>query len=192
MNEFDAIYAAGGWDNKGSGPGSTELFTRDFRKVFENLLKERGIKSVFDLGCGDWQWQRHVKWPALKYIGWDVSNVALHDAAETWVHLPDQTRLDLQPEYHQLNAFSQPLWPEADLLIVKDVLHHISAFKARRLALQASFYDYVLWVVDMDAKKVPVNWPFNNISMPLYEFDLTVEDYRYGPKHVFLQDNTHS
>jgi SAM-dependent methyltransferase len=192
MNEFDQIYASGGWDGKGSGPGSTEPFTREFRGVFEKLLVERKIKSVFDLGCGDWQWQRHVDWSGINYRGWDVSAIALEEAGS---HIPLTPLGSPGGKFYlqQLDAFSSALWPEADLMIVKDVLHHISPFKARMLGQKSFLYDYVLWVVDLNEKGYPVNWPWitlGGVPSTIYKFDTSIEDYRYGNKSALLQINT--
>lgn len=191
MNEFDQIYANGGWDGKGSGPGSTEGFTREFRGVFEKLLKERNVKSVFDLGCGDWQWQRHVEWGETKYVGWDICEMAVENAkCASFAKKPDWKHRWFITE----DAFSQPLWPEADLLLVKDVVHHISRFKARMLVERAKLYSYVLWIVDLDESGRVVNWPEKHFTRTepgklIYAFDLSVESYRYGPKATFLQTN---
>ena len=53
QSDFEAIYANGGWDGMGSGPGSTPTFTEGFRKVLEEILKKYYVRSVLDIGCGD-------------------------------------------------------------------------------------------------------------------------------------------
>lgn len=190
--EFDQIYQQGGWDDKGSGPGSTELFTRRFREVFQNLLVERNIRSVFDMGCGDWRWQRYVDWGEIIYTGWDVSSHAIRDVK---LRIAESGRKATYAIARTLDAFDQPLWPEHDLLLVKDVVHHISPYRVRMLIERAKYYNYVLWVVDYGENSVgdmypcnwhgefPVNWPL------IYAFDRSVDNYRYGPKAAFLQVN---
>lgn len=184
--EFEDIYAGGGWDGQGSGPGSTEAFTRGFREVLEKLLRERQIKSVFDLGCGDWQWQRHVKWPSVSYTGWDVSETAVVKTREA-MHLTWNLTFYAVCQ----DAFTQPLWPEADLLIVKDVVHHVSPFRMRMLRERARLYNFVLWVVDVEtlAGARWCNWQGEYPAvMPLHTFD-TSPPYPYGPKIAYLQEN---
>lgn len=189
MNEFDEIYSKGGWDGLGSGPGSTEAFTRGFRKVFENLIKEKKIKSVFDLGCGDWQWQQHVNWGLgeMNYVGWDISDIAYHRA------YPPSGKLGLLSDFRLevRDAFREPLWPEADLLLVKDLVHHISPYRVRQLVERAKLYDYVLWVLDINSDGSIINRVSGMlpISQMIYRFDTSVENYRYGPKCAFLQTN---
>lgn len=187
MNEFDEIYSNGGWDNLGSGPGSTEVFTRGFRKVFEKLLKDKNIKSVFDLGCGDWSWQQHVEcWPeGMRYVGWDASLIAI-SGIERFLANKDSVY-----SMHVKDAFSEPLWPEADLLLVKDVVHYISPYRVRQLVERAKLYDYVLWVVGINSDGSIINRVSGMlpISQMIYRFDTSVENYRYGPKCAFLQSN---
>jgi SAM-dependent methyltransferase len=190
-NEFEPLYRKGGWDGQGSGPGSTEAFTRGFREVFEKLLADLKITSVFDLGCGDWQWQQHVRWDHMRYTGWDVSQTALNQAdlefGKTASH--NDFRLEIK------DAFIEPLWPKTDLLLVKDVVHHLDKKAVLKLIKRAHHYPCVLWVVDIEkssegTRHFPCNWPIKHgclIGTKLYEFDTSVENYRYGPKAAILQ-----
>lgn len=192
--EFENLYQSGGWSGKGSGPGSSELFTREFRKVFEKLMVDLKIKSVFDLGCGDWQWQRHVKWPeGIKYRGWDASETAIEKAAS---NVPVDGDFRFHVVLSGRDAFQVPIWPETDLLLVKDVVHHLSKFRVRQLIEKAKPYDYVLWVVDTEGPSDgyinhPCNWPICNPlrGEEIFRFDLKVEGYPYGPKSAILQIN---
>lgn len=189
--DFESIYQAGGWNGKGSGPGSTELFTREFRKVFERLLVDLKVRSVFDLGCGDWQWQRHLKWPAgIQYEGWDVSESAV-SAARIAIQDTTANRPFL---VNVMDAFAAPVWPERDLLLVKDIVHHLSRFRVRQLIERAKLYDYVIWVVDLDLQRSVCNWPgstdeFMNKCGFVYDFDYSIDRYPFGPKSAFLQIN---
>lgn len=185
MNEFEQIYRTGGWDGEGSGPGSTEEFTREFRLRFQALLENLNIKSVFDLGCGDWQWQQYLNWNGVRYKGWDVSESAVHKGTCTLPLIPTDAASVL--ECH--DAFLEPLWPEADLLLVKDVVHHISPYRVRMLIERAKLYSYVVWVMDVNEALTPINWHSGSLfGYSFYTFD-TSPPYRYGPKMAFLQTN---
>lgn len=187
--DFEKLYQSGGWDGQGSGPGSSESFTTGFRAVFENLLAELKIKSVFDLGCGDWQWQRHVNcWPeGLSYIGWDVSETAIRNIPRFIANKDSTYRMLVK------DAFIEPIWPEADLLLVKDVVHHISPFRVRMLNERARLYSYVLWVLDCESESpgiaMPCDWHGERAEWDhIYEFDIS-PPYGYGRKAAFLQIN---
>src|SRR6478609_5527238 len=112
---FDHIYKNNLWIC-GSGPGSTEENTRQYRWFLQNILKSNHIKSVLDIGCGDWQFSRHIDWTGIDYVGVDVSAMVLAN-----------TRTFARPgiAFRELNAVTDQL-PSADVLIAKDVLQHWS------------------------------------------------------------------
>ncbi|MFY9317852.1 MAG: class I SAM-dependent methyltransferase [Burkholderiales bacterium] len=112
---FDDIYRNDRWRG-GSGTGSSAEVTRPYREFLHNFLRSNHVRSVLDLGCGDWQFSQHMDWSGIAYLGVDVSKVVL-----------ENTRRHARPgvEFRHLNAVTEPL-PAADLLIAKDVLQHWS------------------------------------------------------------------
>jgi SAM-dependent methyltransferase len=112
---FDDIYRSDAWSG-GSGMGSREELTRDYRTFLQYFLNDNHIKSVVDLGCGDWQFSRHMDWTGIDYTGLDVSTLALERA---------QAFARPGIRFAQVNAVTDPL-PAAEILIVKDVLQHWS------------------------------------------------------------------
>ena len=112
---FDDIYSQDVWQG-GSGTGSREALTRDYRMFLQGLLQQARVKSVVDLGCGDWQFSRHMDWSGIDYTGVDVSAVVL-----------ETLRPFERPgvRFLRANAVTDTL-PPADLLIAKDVLQHWS------------------------------------------------------------------
>lgn len=112
---FDRIYRENLW-GEGSGTGSSEGATRAYREFLHNFLRSNGVRSVVDLGCGDWQFSRHLDWSGIDYLGLDVSKVVLETA-----------RRFERPgvRFRSLDAVAEPL-PPADLLVAKDVLQHWS------------------------------------------------------------------
>lgn len=112
---FDRIYRENLW-NAGSGTGSSVEATRAYREFLHNFMRSNGVRSVLDLGCGDWQFSSQMDWSGIDYLGIDVSRVVLETA-----------RRHARPgvTFRALNAVTEPL-PAADLLIAKDVLQHWS------------------------------------------------------------------
>lgn len=112
---FDDIYRNDRWSG-GSGTGSSEGATRPYREFLHNFLRSNHVRSVLDLGCGDWQFSRHMDWTGIDYLGVDASKVVLQ-----------ATQQFARPgvAFRALNAVTEPL-PGADLLIAKDVLQHWS------------------------------------------------------------------
>lgn len=112
---FDFIYAADLWEG-GSGAGSFPPATEKYRSYLRDFMAQQGIRSVVDAGCGDWQSSQLIEWRGIDYLGIDVSSVALNNTkrfAKDGIRfiVGDARTIDL---------------PEADLLILKDVLQHWS------------------------------------------------------------------
>ncbi|MBI4414995.1 MAG: SAM-dependent methyltransferase, partial [Candidatus Kerfeldbacteria bacterium] len=51
---FEKIYKDKVW-YKGSGSGSLPENTTTYRDFLQKYIKQNNIKSILDLGCGDWQ-----------------------------------------------------------------------------------------------------------------------------------------
>jgi SAM-dependent methyltransferase len=182
---FDGIYRGDLWQG-GSGAGSREDATRDYRAFLQDFMRRETITSVVDLGCGDWQFSRHMDWRGIDYTGMDVSQVVL-----------EATRNFAAPgiRFEQANAVTDAL-PAADLLIAKDVLQHwsnadILAFlpklKKYRVALiTGSFPQYALGHVNRDmpagANFLPIDPGKPPFNLPGgFVFSFTAGD----PKQVF-------
>jgi SAM-dependent methyltransferase len=112
---FNKIYSDNTWKG-GSGLGSTPESTAYYRVFIQNFLRTNHIRSVVDIGCGDWQFSKLIDWTGVKYTGVDVSDVVL---ANTKAHARDGV------EFLELDAINGDL-PAADLAIMKDVLQHWS------------------------------------------------------------------
>lgn len=112
---FNNIYRNNVWKG-GSGPGSTVENTGQYRWFIQNFLTTNGVKSVVDIGCGDWQFSRYIDWRGARYLGLDVSDVVL---SNTRNFATDGI------EFQEANAVEDDL-PSADLALVKDVLQHWS------------------------------------------------------------------
>ena len=118
---FEKIYENNDWVH-GSGEGSLIIHTRRYIDFLQRFFREHQIRSVVDLGCGDWQFSRHIDWNGIRYQGFDLvrsviaTNQSLYTSENISFHLHDGNHDNL---------------PEADLLIVKDVLQHWSAQSIR-------------------------------------------------------------
>ena len=116
QHRFTQIYATNEWGS-GSGEGSAPIHTRGYVRFLRRFLRVHRIRSVVDLGCGDWQFSRLMDWNGIQYRGLDIvpdviernhrmfsaPNVQFHHFSTTWSELPG-----------------------ADLLIAKDLFQHWS------------------------------------------------------------------
>ena len=111
---FEAIYREDRWSN-GSGPGSHPDSTIEYRAFLARFMEANAVRTVTDLGCGDWQFSRYMDWSRADYLGLDVvpgvvaRNQAQYGAAgvrfATFASLDDL--------------------PGGDLLLAKEVLQHL-------------------------------------------------------------------
>jgi SAM-dependent methyltransferase len=79
------------------------------------VIVEFDIRSVIDVGCGDWQWAELMDWTKVNYIGIDVVSSLIER----------NTRKHGSPrvQFRCIDATRQPL-PAAELVVAKDVLQH--------------------------------------------------------------------
>ena len=68
---FTNIYETDEWKG-GSGEGSTVAATAPYRRILEHVLASPDVRSVTDVGCGDWQFSGLVNWQGKPYVGVDV------------------------------------------------------------------------------------------------------------------------
>ncbi len=121
MSIFDDIYSGNGW-GFGSGHGSLPAVTKGYRQFLEMFLAENHIQTIVDYGCGDWQFSRLIDWGNAQYIGLDI----VPSVVEANIKKYGNNRVD----FRVIEAGTARL-PKGDLLIVKDVLQHLSKEKVQ-------------------------------------------------------------
>ena len=113
---FSKIYKEGLWQG-GSGDGSKIENVREYVDVLQKYIDKPEIKTVIDLGCGDWQFSKFLDLSSVLYLGVDVvdsvidSNINLYSASNIDFISRDIITYEL---------------PQVDLIICKDVLQHLS------------------------------------------------------------------
>lgn len=114
---FSRLYVdpLAGWGGH-SGGGSDATAVIDYRSFLERFVRMNAIGSVVDIGCGDWQFSRFIDWGGARYHGFDVVEPVI--ARNRAAHARDGVAFDVMPS--DLGDL-----PDADLLIMKDVLQHL-------------------------------------------------------------------
>ncbi|MEQ8767099.1 MAG: class I SAM-dependent methyltransferase [Planctomycetota bacterium] len=133
-DRFEEIYAKNAWRH-GSGSGSLPKHTRGYVKRLQRFLKDRSIRSVVDFGCGDWQFSQSIDWSGLHYTGFDIVSSVIEENRARFTTPGVEFRL-FGGDFAEL--------PDADLLIVKDVLQHWSNEAIHRFLPVLSRYKYSL------------------------------------------------
>jgi SAM-dependent methyltransferase len=139
---FRSIYRNSTWafGQSKSGPGSDPKPTRRFRRFLAGFLRQRDVRSVVDLGCGDWTSTRLIDWSGIDYLGLDVVPEVVQ--ANRQRHARPGIRFDVADL-----ASDDPL-PPADLAICKDVLQHLPIADVRRFLAKLGAYKTALLVND--------------------------------------------
>jgi len=110
---FTDVYQRNDWD-VGSGRGSTPDNTVEYRKLIERFIHTHEIKSVIDIGCGDWQFSRLIEWGDVEYLGIDTVPAVV-----------EANRKRFGPRYRfECRDVTNDKLPPTDLLLMKDVLQH--------------------------------------------------------------------
>lgn len=179
---FDHIYSQKMW-RKGSGDGSTPENTEAYREFLQQFIREQGIRSIVDAGCGDWQFMRLVDLRGIDYLGIDVSEVVMRT---TKAHGREGVRF-IEGDVRTVSL------PAADLLVMKDVLQHWSADDILGFVPQLARFRFCLFTNDLDrSRSGEIN---RDISAGGYRsLDLTGRPFRLPGKYVlsFMADRPKS
>ena len=119
---FTRIYSEAVWgtNEEGlgfSGGGSLSKNTLVYRGFLQEFIREHNIKTVIDVGCGDWEFSRYIDWSNVHYTGYDVVAPLIERDRERYG----------APNIQFIHAnFLDTDLPPADLILCKHVLQHLS------------------------------------------------------------------
>jgi SAM-dependent methyltransferase len=142
---FDEIYTKNLWGN-GSGGGSSPEAAKEYVAFVENfLMRHPEIKSVLDIGCGDWQFWDDDAFRSVSYTGTDVSKVVIDRV--------NRAKGQKNRVFKVLDLSIDAL-PEADLILCKDVLQHLPLEMCLEFFRKVEKYKHVVLVNDLDLYQV--------------------------------------
>lgn len=144
---FESIYRNRSWGTNAqgvghSGFGSTMAFTRLYRVFLQDFLAEHGIRSVVDAGCGDWEFSQAIDWSGIDYLGCDIVESIIAE---------NRRRYGAPNIQFVACDIIEAELPPADLLIVKDVLQHLSNRDIGRFLRHLKKFKHVLIINDVEA-----------------------------------------
>jgi len=120
---FRRIYASGTWGvdaqwGFSSGSGSRGIVAEQYCSWVVNFIRERAIRTVVDLGCGDFYiGNRIIQQTGTHYVGIDVVPELIEHHKSAF----DRPNI----AFHCLDITKDPL-PGADLCLVRQVFQHLS------------------------------------------------------------------
>ena len=118
-----------------SGPGSNAQFAIPYAEAVKAFVAHHDIRTVVDLGCGDFRVGQHIADLGLRYVGVDVVDPVV--AYNTKHYASDRVtflRLDM----------SRDELPDGELCLVREVFQHLSNAQIRATLNQMSKYRWCL------------------------------------------------
>lgn len=172
---FNTIYSHRVWGG-GSGAGSDPTAVRDYAALLQNFVISNGVRSIVDIGCGDWRFSRYIEWGSCSYFGIDVVPSVIEANKRQFAR--DNVRF----------SCSNPLdddftVPAADLLLMKDVLQHLSNENVLKLLRLARRFKFALITNDYMPENTDCN---NGDTRPL---DLRALPFSIRHAAILLQFN---
>jgi len=148
--EFTRIYREHVWGGTSkSGPGSDPEMLRAYSALLVDVLKQRQVRAVVDVGCGDWALGRTLDWSGVDYTGIDI----VPDVVEHLNVSFGSNRI----RFRCLDIVSDEL-PQADLCVIKDVLQHLSNDSVRSLLGRLSKYFLAALITNDLSHQKRGNW----------------------------------
>lgn len=136
---FSYVYAENLWGgNKGdfySGPGSDEKIIQPYIKVINQFIKDKSVKRIVDLGCGDFRVGNLITKEGVEYTGIDIvpsliqRNINMFSASNI--------------RFECINAVKEDL-PDGDLCLIRQVLQHLSNTDILVILEKCRKYKYVI------------------------------------------------
>lgn len=120
-DRFTAIHSENAWTSgeSRSGYGSEILQTTALRAALPGLFESRGITTVFDGPCGDFNWMRLVvEQTGIRYIGADIVGPMIAELQRRHAGREGV-------EFRHMDLTTDR-FPEADLWISRDCWFHLS------------------------------------------------------------------
>ena len=144
---YQQIYTSGLWGSSvipniagGSGNGSSESYAKPYMNFLTNFMEKHNIKSIVDLGCGDWQFSRHMNWNDRTYIGIDCVAPVIAAISKQF------SKENVSFQCTDFEKFPDQI-PNGDLLVIKDVLQHWPnelITKFLKYVIEAKKFKYIL------------------------------------------------
>lgn len=133
---FDTIYKRGVWGG-GSGAGSSPQQARFYMGFLQSFLDNNPIRSIVDIGCGDWQFSQFINWGDRQYTGIDVVASVIAENQQRFA------RPNVQ--FVHANPLDDRFEISGDLLLMKDVQQHLSNTNVLKLLRLATRFRFCLF-----------------------------------------------
>lgn len=118
-----------------SGEGSSEKYSLKYAEAIKIFITKNNVKSVVDLGCGDFRVAAKFVSNEFYYTGCDVVPALIEHLKKTYANEKIQFR--------SVNIVEDEL-PEGDLCLIRQVLQHLSNAEIEKVLQKAGKYKYLI------------------------------------------------
>lgn len=136
---FTTIYKTNVWGGIPgefySGLGSEDAFTGKYVHEVNRFIAEHGVRTILDVGCGDFRVGSKITRPGIHYLGIDIVRPLIERNARLFGS--DFVR------FEHKNAVEDEL-PDADLCLIREVLQHLSNDQIVRILGKLGAFRHVL------------------------------------------------
>jgi len=120
QTRFADIWRSNGWGSAEtrSGPGSTLKQTETLRTRLSDTLRQLGVRTLIDVGCGDLNWISPISGQFDLYLGFDVVEEIVAEMRQKFA--------DRKSHFFNAADITRDVLPAADAILCRDVLTHLS------------------------------------------------------------------
>ena len=143
---FEKIYEKKKWGSNGtlSGEGTRPEAAAEYVLYLSNfLLAHPEINSILDIGHGDWKMWPDKYFSKFEYTGIDITSSVVDNCNRQFGN--DHQRF-IEADFLESEL------PQADLLLIKDVLIHLSNVDIKKTLGKLSKFKYSIVVTDIESK----------------------------------------
>ena len=151
---FTQVYAENMWgkgtDGFYSGPGSNAEAARPYADFVAGFIAENNIRSVVDLGCGDFRVGQLIASGGVRYTGVDVVQPLVEE---------NNRRFGSQSICFQCLDIATDELPDGDLCLIREVFQHLSNTQIKAALANLGKFKYVLFtdVQPDDLRRYKIN-----------------------------------
>lgn len=146
---FRQVYATRNWGTSQSdepfysGAGSEGSAAEEYCQLVSQFVRDQGIRTIADLGCGDFRIGRRIAEQAARYVGVDI----VPELVDYYQRHYSDERISFQ-----CCDITSDALPEAELCLVRQVLQHLSNAEVESALRNISRYRWA-----MVSEHVPVS-----------------------------------
>ncbi len=191
MRIFNDVWVNNGFysnsDETKSGGGSTLEMTENIRKEIVKIIKEKNIKTVVDIPCGDFNWMKEIVFRFERYVGGDIVPDCIKENNDRY----SNSRI----KFIEHDILQDPI-PDGDLLIVRDLIGHYPLSDGKNIIdnILKSNCKYLLCTTWYNDTNQEFNNQYINNDIPQigkwYPINLMAKPFNFPDPDFIIEENS--